>query len=281
MDCALYLKAVILGVVEGLTEFLPISSTGHLIIAGQLLDFTTKRPRSSRSSSRAGRCWRSCWEYRARFARVLGGLRHDPAARRFAVNLAVAFLPAAVVGLAFGGLDQATPVPRGSGRGRLHPRRRHHSVGGAFAAADDGGTCDDMTWKDALKVGFAQAFALIPGHVALGRDDHRRHAVRPVAPRRNRILVLPRGADADRCGRLRPLQAPRAARRRRSRHLRSRVSSCPSSRRSCACAGCCATSPPTISAPFAWYRIAFGVVVLATAYAGLVNWSHEFVNRES
>ena len=115
MDLALYLKAVVLGVVEGLTEFLPISSTGHLIIAAQLIGFTGEKAKVFEIVIQSGAMVAVIWEYRARFARMLGGLRHDPVARRFAVNLAVAFLPAALLGLAFAGaikqhLFHAVPV---------------------------------------------------------------------------------------------------------------------------------------------------------------------------
>src|SRR5262245_1828293 len=101
MDIALYLKIVVLGIVEGLTEFLPISSTGHLIIAGQLLGFSDENAKVFDIIIQSGAMLAIVWEYRARFGRVLAGLTHDPAARRFAINLAIAFMPAALLGLAF------------------------------------------------------------------------------------------------------------------------------------------------------------------------------------
>ncbi|MGH6629497.1 MAG: undecaprenyl-diphosphate phosphatase, partial [Burkholderiales bacterium] len=115
MDWALYLKAVVLGVVEGLTEFLPISSTGHLIIAGQLLGYTGDKAKVFEIVIQSGAMLAVIWEYRARFGHMLRGLHRDAAARRFAVNLAVAFLPAALLGLAFAGaikhhLFHAVPV---------------------------------------------------------------------------------------------------------------------------------------------------------------------------
>src|SRR4030065_901152 len=111
MDVSLYFKAVILGVVEGLTNFLPISSTGHLIIAGQLIGVAGEKAKVFEIVIQRGAMLAVIWEYRARFARMLGGLRHDPAARRFAVNLAVAFLPAALPGLAAAGPVEAHPFP--------------------------------------------------------------------------------------------------------------------------------------------------------------------------
>ena len=89
MDWALYLKAAVLGVVEGLTEFLPISSTGHLIIAGQLIGYTGDKAKVFEIVIQSGAMLAVIWEFRERFARVLRGLRHDPAAQRFAVNLVV------------------------------------------------------------------------------------------------------------------------------------------------------------------------------------------------
>src|SRR3954464_13827138 len=99
MDALLLIKALILGVVEGLTEFLPISSTGHLIIASQLLDFGDEKAKVFLIVIQTGAMLAIVWEYRERFAHALRGLGSDPKARRFVINLAVAFMPAAVLGL--------------------------------------------------------------------------------------------------------------------------------------------------------------------------------------
>src|SRR5262245_11532026 len=163
MDWALYFKAVVLGIVEGLTEFLPVSSTGHLIIAGQLLGFSDDKAKVFEIFIQSGAMLAVVWEYRARFAGLLFGLQRDPAARRLAVNLAVAFLPAALLGLAFAGLIKqhlfhAVPVAAAFIAGGLiilwverHPQPIRV------------GSVDEMTWADALKVGLAQCVALIPG----------------------------------------------------------------------------------------------------------------------
>ena len=95
-------KALVLGVVEGLTEFLPISSTGHLILAGALLDFDGEKAKVFEIVIQTGAVLAVVWEYRARFAKVIGGLGSDPRARRFALNILIAFMPAAVLGLALG-----------------------------------------------------------------------------------------------------------------------------------------------------------------------------------
>src|SRR3954447_15209472 len=100
MDVVLLFKALVLGVVEGLTEFLPISSTGHLIIAGQLLDFHDDKAKVFQIAIQTGAMLAVVWEYRARFAHALTGVGSDPAARRFVLNLVIAFMPAALLGLA-------------------------------------------------------------------------------------------------------------------------------------------------------------------------------------
>ena len=88
MDATL-LQALILGLVEGLTEFLPISSTGHLIVAGSLLGFNDARAGVFYIAIQTGAMLAVVWEYRRRFAAALAGLASDPAARRFWLNLAV------------------------------------------------------------------------------------------------------------------------------------------------------------------------------------------------
>src|SRR5512139_147834 len=114
MDPLILLKALVLGIVEGLTEFLPISSTGHLILAGDLLGFNDEKGKIFEIVIQTGAMLAIVWEYRAKFAGVLRGLGSDRAARRFVANLAIAFMPAAVLGLAFGKHIKAAlfkPVP--------------------------------------------------------------------------------------------------------------------------------------------------------------------------
>src|ERR1041384_4236603 len=98
MDTALAIKAIIMCLVEGFTEFLPISSTGHLILAGELLDFTGVRETVFKIVIQLGAVLAVVWEYRDRIARVAGGLGSDPVQRRFARNVAIAFMPAACAG---------------------------------------------------------------------------------------------------------------------------------------------------------------------------------------
>ena len=103
----LYLKSLILGVVEGLTEFLPVSSTGHLIVAGALLGFNDERGKVFEIVIQCGAIFAVCWEYRARIAAVIRGLGRERQANRLALNLMIAFIPLAALGLAFGKLIKA------------------------------------------------------------------------------------------------------------------------------------------------------------------------------
>ncbi len=163
MDPILLLKALILGVIEGLTEFLPVSSTGHLIIAGSLLNYTDDQSKVFKIVIQLGAILAVCWDFRERIGKVLGGLRSDPVQQRFAGLLIVGFLPAAVLGLMFHGtiktylfnpLTVAGALIAGGflilyiERKVYHPRIN---------------TIDEMRWTDALKVGFAQALAMFPG----------------------------------------------------------------------------------------------------------------------
>src|SRR5881396_2236340 len=108
------LTAAILGIVEGLTEFLPVSSTGHLIVAGSLLGYTGEKAKLFEIVIQAGAILAVCWEYRAKLFAVAAGIFSDRGAQRFVLNLFVAFLPAAILGLAFGSAIKAhlfAPVP--------------------------------------------------------------------------------------------------------------------------------------------------------------------------
>src|SRR5438034_10436407 len=108
------LTAAILGVVEGLTEFLPVSRTGHLIVAGSLLGYTGDKAKLFEIVIQAGAILAVCWEYRVKLLAVAAGVFRDRGAQRFVLNLLVAFLPAAVLGLAFGSAIKArlfAPVP--------------------------------------------------------------------------------------------------------------------------------------------------------------------------
>ena len=271
MDFPLLFQAVILGVVEGLTEFLPVSSTGHLIVAGQLIGYTGEKAKVFEIVIQSGAMLAIIWEYRVRFGRVLGGLHRDPAARRFAVNLAVAFLPAALIGLAFAGaikqhLFHAIPVAAAFIIGGViilwverSPRRTTVEH------------VDDMTWRDALKVGFAQTFALIPGTSRSGATiigGMLFGLSRRAATEFSFFLAVPTliAAGAYDLYKHRSLLDDGDLGVFTAGFIVSFVF-----------AFLCVRwllryiATHDFSA-FAWYRIAFGVIVLATGYTGLVNW---------
>ena len=167
MDILLAIKAIIMGLVEGFTEFLPISSTGHLILMGSLLDFTGPKSVVFKIVIQAGAMLAVVWEYRDRIARVLTGLGSDPVQQRFARNVVIAFFPAAIAGVLFSSAITRVlfhPVPVAialvlGGILILYVERRNR-LRTAPARVE---TVDDMSALDALKVGLAQSFALIPG----------------------------------------------------------------------------------------------------------------------
>ncbi len=270
-----YLIAVILGIVEGLTEFLPISSTGHLILAGDLLGFHDEKAKVFEIAIQTGAMLAIVWEYRRRFLGVAIGAFSDPVAQRFIINLVVAFIPAAVLGLVFGSLIKshlffAVPVALafiGGGviilwveRGKV----REHKV-----RIDN---VDDMTWLDALKVGIAQTFALIPGTSRSGATiigGMLFGLSRKAATEFSFFLAVP------------TLVAAGAYSLLKHRALLSSadigffaVGFVTSFISAFVCVRWLlryiATHDFTV---FAWYRIAFGLVVLATSYSGIVRWT--------
>lgn len=165
MDIILLLKAFLMGIVEGLTEFLPVSSTGHLIVAADLLNFWTVEKRVVfEIAIQLGAILAICFEYRAKLIGVTTGLLNkDKPSIRFTRNVLVAFMPAAVIGFLAHDVIQAylfNPLVVAfmlifGGVLILWAERRVHQV-----TAEE---VDEMSWKQALKVGFAQCFAMIPG----------------------------------------------------------------------------------------------------------------------
>lgn len=162
MDLFPLVQALILGIVEGLTEFLPISSTGHLILAGDLLGFNDERGKLFEIVIQSGAILAVVWEYRRRFHDVLVKW-HTPSARRFLFNLVIAFVPLAALGLLFGKAIKAhlfAPIPVAlafiiGGLIILWAEKRTHAITIQ--------TVDEIGPWDALKIGLAQACALIPG----------------------------------------------------------------------------------------------------------------------
>ena len=287
MDPILLFKALIMGIVEGLTEFLPISSTGHLILAGSLLDFTGEKVKVFEIVIQAGAIFAVCWEYRARIASVVAGLGSEARSRKFVINLIIAFLPAALLGLLFSAKIKEklfAPVPVAlafiiGGLIILWVERRHRDGSGTLDAADLQAdrsariqNVDDMSALDALKIGCAQALALIPGTSRSGATiigGMLFGLSRKAATEFSFFLAIPT-------------------------LLAATVYSLYKARALLTAADLPLFGVGTIAAfisaffcvrwllryisshdftAFAWYRIAFGLVILATAYSGLVVWA--------
>ena len=163
MDLWVAVQALILGIVEGITEFLPISSTGHQIIVADLIGFGGERAMAFNIIIQLGAILAVVWEYRRKILDIVVGLPTEPLAQRFTANLLIAFLPAVVLGVLFADLIHhylfnpitvALALVVGGGI-MLWAERRQHLVHAQ--------SVDEMTWKDALKIGFAQCLAMIPG----------------------------------------------------------------------------------------------------------------------
>jgi undecaprenyl-diphosphatase len=273
MDILLLLKAAIMGVVEGATEFLPISSTGHLILAGDLLNFMDHEKRGVFDIAiQLGAILAVVWEYRQRFVSTFAGIGRDPIANRLIINLSIAFLPLAILGLTFGSQIKATlfkPVPVAiafivGALIILWAEKRQHTITIE--------TVDDIQPVDALKLGFAQAVALIPGmsrsgstiigglFFGLSRKAAAEFSFFLAVPTLGIASIYSMYKDSalisiDDIGAwivgfvfafISAMIAVRALIRYVSHH------------------------DFTV---FAWYRIAFGVIVLVTAYTGIVNWT--------
>jgi len=273
MDPLLLLKAVVLGIVEGLTEFLPISSTGHLILAADLLDFNDNRGKLFQIVIQTGAILAVCWEYRTKIGSVVRGLPGDRGAQRFAVNLVIAFLPLAILGLAYGDAIKAhlfQPIPVAlafilGGVFILWAERRQHVIRIQ--------TVDDLTWRDALKLGFAQAFALIPGTSRSGATIIGGlffGLSRKAATEFSFFLAIPTlmVAGAYELWNERALLNTDDLGMWAAGFVSAFVSAFL----------CVRWLLRYIShhdfSLFAWYRIAFGLVVIGTAYSGLVDWSN-------
>ncbi|MGI9025578.1 MAG: undecaprenyl-diphosphate phosphatase [Burkholderiaceae bacterium] len=277
MDLLLLVKAVVLGIVEGLTEFLPISSTGHLILAGSLLNFTGEKAKAFEIIIQAGAILAVVWEFRAKISSVIAGLGSDPKARRFVLNLFIAFLPAAILGLLFIKKIKAVlfaPVPVALafivGAFIILWVERRIKTGAARPPRID--SIDDLTPLDALKIGCAQAFGLIPGTSRSGATIIGAMLFglsRKAATEFSFFLAIP------------TLFAATLYSLYKERHnlvaadvplfavglIVSFI----------AAFFCVRWLLRYISThdftAFAWYRIAFGIVVLITAYSGMVVWA--------
>ena len=171
MDLIFLIKAVILGVVEGLTEFLPISSTGHLILVGDLLHFNDGHGKAFEIIIQFGAILAVCWEYRQKLGQVVMSLGSRASSRRFILNLVIATIPAAVLGILFGKYIKSylfAPIPValafiGGALVIFWVEKRQVQYGAQQKLNRPIHSVDDLSAFDALKVGMVQCAALIPG----------------------------------------------------------------------------------------------------------------------
>ncbi len=273
MDISLWIKAAIMGIVEGLTEFLPVSSTGHLILAGSLLDFTGDKIKVFEIAIQTGAIFAVVLIYWPRLRETAAGLTTSRKAQRFALNVGVAFLPAVVLGLAFGKVIKAhlfTPVVVASAfivggliilwiERRKQPPVRVHSV-------------DEMTAGDAFKIGLAQCLALVPGTSRSGATiigGMWFGLSRKAATEFTFFLAIPTLIGAG----VYSLFKERALLSMADIPLFA-IGLVFSFLSAWLCVRWLLRDSSTHDfVPFAWYRIAFGIVVLATAWSGAVQWA--------
>jgi undecaprenyl-diphosphatase len=272
VDAALFVKAMLMGIVEGLTEFLPISSTGHLILAGSLLGFHDDKSKVFDIAIQTGAIVAVIIVYWQKLRATMLGLGNDAQARRFALNVGIAFVPAVVLGLLFGEAIKAhlfTPVVVAS----------TFIMGGVIILWAEGRSSkvriesvDDMTPWDALKVGLVQCFAMIPGTSRSGATIIGGMLLglsRRCATDFSFYLAIPTliGAGAYSLYKERALLSVADIPLFSVGLIFSFLSAWV----------CVRWLLRYISShdfkPFAWYRIAFGIVVLLTAYTGVVHWA--------
>jgi len=276
VDIALLIKAALMGIVEGLTEFLPISSTGHLILAGSLLGFDDEKAKVFDIAIQTGAIIAVILVYWQKIHDTVVALPSSRQAQRFALNVLIAFIPAVILGLLYGKAIKAhlfTPVVVAStfilGGFIILWAERRQKNNPAVARIH---VVEDMTALDALKVGLAQCLAMIPGTSRSGATIIGGMLLglsRKAATDFSFYLAIPTliGAGVYSLYKERALLSLADLPLFGVGLLFSFVS-----------AWLCIRWLLRYIAshsfePFAWYRIAFGIVVLATAWSGLVTWA--------
>ena len=271
MDVVVALKAIIMGIVEGLTEFLPVSSTGHLIVVGSLLNWNDEKGKLFEIVIQFAAILAVCWQYRQRLWTVISTLPHSAKSQRFTLNIVLAFLPAAVLGVLFINTIKKylfAPVPVAMA----------FIIGGililwieSIKRAPRVDSVDEVKPADSVWIGFAQALSMIPGTSRSGATimgGLLRGLSRPAATEFSFFLAIPTILGAT------VLELFKA------RHslvaddlaviglgsLASFISAAFAVR---ALIRYVSRHDFKI---FAWYRIAFGIMILATWYFGWVKW---------
>ena len=297
MDFVVLLKAAVMGIVEGLTEFLPISSTGHLILAGALLGLDDEKGKVFDIAIQTGAIFAVILVYWQKISRTILDLPTDITARRFAANVVIAFLPAVVLGLLFGKQIKMylfTPevvastfivggliilwveqkLKANASSGLLHGDSAENVLTSSAAEQPLARiqNVDDMTPLDALKVGFVQCLAMIPGTSRSGATIIGGMVLglsRKAATDFSFYLAIPTliGAGAYSLYKERELLSLADTPTFAVGLLFSFISAW-------VCVRWLLRYIASHSfVPFAWYRIVFGIAVWGTAYTGLVTWS--------
>jgi len=281
MDLILLIKAIVLGVVEGFTEFLPISSTGHLILVGDLLDFNDEKGKAFEVIIQFGAILAVCWEFRDKLIKVVGSLSSSASSRRFALNLLIASIPAMGLAFIFSKHIKAVlfaPIPVASA-----------FIVGAFIIfwaesrqlkLNDKDnrikTIDDLSYLDAFKVGVAQCAALIPGTSRSGATiigGMLFGLPRAVATEFSFFLAIPVIGGATAYELLKLWKNPVAISGEYTLAIAIGFIAAFVSAFICVRWLIHYVAHHNFK-PFAWYRIVFGVLVLLTSYGGLIQWSH-------
>jgi len=281
MDLILLGKALILGVVEGLTEFLPISSTGHLILVGDLLDFNDERGKAFEVIIQFGAILAVCWEFREKLWNVISTIKTSPTSRSFVINLLIASIPAMGLAFIFGKYIKAvlfSPIPVATAFivGALIIFWAESQQRKVIPLKNRIQSIDDLTPLDALKVGLVQCASLIPrtsrsgatiiGGMLFGLP-------RSVATEFSFFLAIPVIGGATAYELLKLWKSPVSLSGDFTWAIVVGFISAFISAFICVrwlihyVAG-------HNFIPFAWYRIVFGFLVLISAYSGLVAWSH-------
>lgn len=272
MELWTVIQALILGVVEGLTEFLPVSSTGHQIIVADLIGFGGERAKAFNIIIQLGAILAVIWEYRRTIVGIVVGLPKEAQAQRFTANLLVAFIPAVILGVLFADtihhylfnpITVATALVIG-GVVILWAERRSHAVRVE--------TVEAMTWKDALKIGCAQCLALVPGTSRSGATiigGLLFGLSRKAATEFSFFLAMPTmvGATVYSVYKYRELFQPGDFAVFAIGFVTAFVFAMIAVRALLKFIG------NHSYAAFAWYRIAFGLLILATWQLGLIDWA--------
>ena len=282
MDIILLAKALVLGVVEGLTEFLPISSTGHLILVGDLLNFNDERGKAFEVIIQFGAILAVCWEFRAKLWSVLGSIGSNKLSQRFLLNLVIASVPAMALAFVFGKHIKAVlfaPIPVATafivGAFIIFWAERRQQTQSSNTKSHIQ-SVDDLSPWDALKVGIAQCAALVPGTSRSGATiigGMLFGLPRAVATEFSFFLAIPVIGAATLYEYFKLWKSPVTISGEYGLAIGIGFVAAFISAFICVRWLLHYVAHHNFK-PFAWYRIAFGLLILFTSYTGLIAWSH-------